>query len=151
MKHLFAMVFCLLSASLPAFAETKISVGLPVSILEAALTTNGFYFGNEYALQMVPPSGTEYLFCRLDEEMTLIASVIVDKKVISDLLVHIPPKAPKDKGDRVFLHPFAMILSSNEFSLVFKTEANQALEHNDPRRHASCYAPVAPPGIVAHL
>ena len=34
-----------------------------------------------------------------------------------------------------------------------KTEIqpNQALEHNDPRRHASCCAPVAPTGIVAHL
>ena len=31
------------------------------------------------------------------------------------------------------------------------TEANQALEHNDPIRHASCCAPVAPTGIVAHL
>ena len=29
--------------------------------------------------------------------------------------------------------------------------ANQALEHNDPRRHASCCAPVAPSEIVAHL
>jgi hypothetical protein len=28
---------------------------------------------------------------------------------------------------------------------------NQALEHNDPSRHASCCAPVAPTGIVAHL
>ena len=30
-------------------------------------------------------------------------------------------------------------------------QPNQALEHNDPSRHASCCAPVAPPGIVAHL
>jgi hypothetical protein len=30
-------------------------------------------------------------------------------------------------------------------------QPNQALEHNDPSRHASCCAPVAPTGIVAHL
>ena len=42
----------------------------------------------------------------------------------------------------------------NISELVFykkKTEPNQALEHNDPSRHASCCAPVAPTGIVAHL
>jgi hypothetical protein len=30
-------------------------------------------------------------------------------------------------------------------------EPNQALERNDPSRHAGCCAPVAPAGVVAHL
>ena len=30
------------------------------------------------------------------------------------------------------------------------TEANQTPERNDPSRHAGCYAPVAPAGVVAH-
>jgi hypothetical protein len=31
-----------------------------------------------------------------------------------------------------------------------ENEANQRLELNDPSRHAGCYAPVAPAGVVAH-
>jgi hypothetical protein len=33
----------------------------------------------------------------------------------------------------------------------FPLRPNQALEHNDPSRHASCCAPVVPTGIVAQL
>jgi len=37
------------------------------------------------------------------------------------------------------------------WAIFGKKEPNQALEHNDPSRHAGCCAPVAPAGVVAHL
>ena len=43
-------------------------------------------------------------------------------------------------------------IRENDFPMYRHLKAaNQALERNDPSRHASCYAPVAPTGIVAHL
>jgi len=35
--------------------------------------------------------------------------------------------------------------------LIRRHGPNQALERNDPSRHAGCCAPVAPAGVVAHL
>ena len=54
-------------------------------------------------------------------------------------------------GASIFRFSDEVISRVTEYRSTKETEANQALEHNDPSRHTGCCAPVAPAGVVAHL
>jgi len=102
MNRPIALIIGLLTVALSAFAEdTKIPSGMPISAVQAALTKNGFSYGPEFGLQWAPPKGCEFLFCRLDEEHTLVVVLNSEKKEVCDLSVHCPAPVMTTRADAV--------------------------------------------------
>lgn len=148
MKRLSIILFCLLSVSLTAVAEgTKIEAGMSVSAAETALTKNGYKFGNEFALQWLPEKGKDFLFCRLEEDSTLVVVYRTKKKEVISLTVYCTPRVMTSRSDGIVLQPTAIVVSPSSYSLVFKKEANQRPERN---AGATSVSPSTPPAGVAH-
>ena len=112
-------------------------------------STFAFWLMSEKCKQLVSDSLIYVLVNILSQEKReyfVVPSIVVADKII------VSPKSDTRKQTAYSLRKKDILAFQDRWDLITeKTEANQALEHNDPSRHASCCAPVAPTGIVAHL
>ncbi|MFT3784064.1 MAG: hypothetical protein QM790_18815 [Nibricoccus sp.] len=150
MKTVLSLVILLWISLFPLLAEeTVVTVGMSADALEATLAKNAVPHGIEYALQLMPPKGCEDVFCELDEETILVVAVSKEKKVIESLVIHRFPKNPRDKADRIFLHPQSVTLTPSTYSLVFSRNENHALAPTLRSAKPAASAPVAPAMAIA--
>ena len=149
-RFLFFIVFPFVTSLTALAADMKIAVGMSEAEVRATLTKSGMPFGEEYALQMIPPEGFGFVFGTLDDH-SLVVVYKTDTKKVSELRVYLPAPVMRTRADGVILKPIAIEFSDSTYSLVFKKEANQALVPTVMSVTPAADAPVAPATTAAHL